>query len=195
MTEPHPTGLTDFPVSTALIQKAAYHEAGHAVAAFYKACPIKDVSILPGTVSVGKSARKALLSRIGEEEFITNEDIIRRNRGRIQDAIFISLAGPFAQRRFDPNSDWNDDREYSDFDEVSELIGELGHRGEVATAFRQYMEASITEFIDLSWPMIEAVAHRLAERRTITRDEMTKVVAATAKTDLARTARKLGLDL
>src|SRR5882762_10896217 len=96
----------------------AYREAGHAIAAWLLTeCPIDTVTILPDKTSIGALAREHLLGELVLE--YEPEDEIRRNRNRIEDAIRVSLAGPYAQRRHDPSSKW---RRGKDLKEASDLI-------------------------------------------------------------------------
>ena len=94
----------------------AYREAGHAIAALLLTdCPFDTVTIVPGNPSIGDMARQHLLGEI----ILEYDDEIRQNRSRIEDAIYVSLAGPYAQRRHDPSSEW---RRGKDRKEASDLL-------------------------------------------------------------------------
>src|SRR6266404_6649221 len=103
MTESHPT---------------AYREARlRRRALLLTDCPFDTVTIVPDKPSIGALAREHLLGELVLE--YEPEDEIRRNRNRIEDAIRVSLAGPYAQRRHDPSSKW---RRGKDLKEASDLI-------------------------------------------------------------------------
>src|SRR5258708_4823121 len=94
----------------------AYREAGHDVAAWLLTDrPVDSVTILPDIPSVGALVRQHLLGDLDLE--YEPDDEIRRNRSRIEDAIRVSLAGAYAQRRHDPSSKWRRGKE-----EASDLV-------------------------------------------------------------------------
>ena len=165
----------------------AYCQAGHAVAARLRTdCPIDTVTIPPGEPSVSALVREHLLGEFDLEH--EPDDEIRRIRGHIEDAIFVSLAGPYAQRRHDPSSTW---RSSEGIKEASDLIHcvnrhELGP-ARVVPLFRRYINARVNNFLELHWSPIEALAHRLILDRTASRDEAAGAAVEIALTDLADT--------
>ncbi len=155
---------------------ASYHsEAGHAVVAWlYADCPIDSVTILPGQASIAALARQHLLDGIDFE--MADSDEIRRNWGRIQDAIFVSWAGPAAQRRYDPHSKW---RRSKEFKKASHLVYRLHQHGHSAVkktaAYWRYVNVQVDDLLDQFWPFIEALARRLAWDSTISKDDALSV--------------------
>jgi len=153
----------------------AYREAGHAVAAFLLTdCPFDTVTIVPGEPSVGAVARQHLLDDddIALALEYGHEDEIRRNRSRIEDAIRVSLAGPYAQRRHDPASKW---RRGKDLKEASDLIYCLYKHyhtpAKVIPSFWRHTNVILDDFLEGHWNAIETLAHRLIRDRTVSRDE------------------------
>ena len=153
----------------------AYREAGHAVAAFLLTdCPFDTVTIVPGEPSVGAVARQHLLDDddIALALEYGHEDEIRRNRNRIEDAIRVSLAGPYAQRRHDPASKW---RRGKDLKEASDLIYCLYKHyhtpAKVIPSFWRHTNVILDDFLEGHWNAIETLAHRLIRDRTVSRDE------------------------
>ncbi len=81
------------------LEPTAYHEAGHAVAAFFHSVGLKWVSIVPRDGSLGHVRHNPL--------FRTNApdwDDSNRTRNRLETLVFVCLAGTEAQRRFAPRS-------------------------------------------------------------------------------------------
>jgi ATP-dependent Zn protease len=100
----------------------AYREAGHAIAAWLRTDdPVETVTIAPGEPSIGALVREHLLDDDDIELALEHghQDEIRRSRNHIEDAIFVSLAGPYAQRRHAPSSKW---RRGKDHQQASRLI-------------------------------------------------------------------------
>ena len=168
----------------------AYREAGHAIAALLLTdCPFDTVTIVPGKPSIGALARQHLLG-----DFILEyDDEIRQNRNRIDDAILVSLAGPYAQRRHDPSSKW---RRGKDLKEVSDLIYCLHRhcqsaRDRAISSFWRYTNVIMDDFLETNWNAIETLAHRLIRDRTVSRDEAIAAaleMAVVDLTDLAATS-------
>ncbi len=168
----------------------AYREAGHAIAALLLTdCPFDTVTIVPGKPSIGALARQHLLG-----DFILEyDDEIRQNRNRIDDAILVSLAGPYAQRRHDPSSKW---RRGKDLKEVSDLIYCLhrhcqSDRDRAISSFWRYTNIIMDDFLETNWNAIETLAHRLIRDRTVSRDEAIAAaleMAVVDLTDLAATS-------
>ena len=168
----------------------AYREAGHAVAAFLLTdCPFDTVTIVPGEPSVGAVARQHLLGELVLE--YEPDDEIRRNRNRIEDAIRVSLAGPYAQRRHDPASKW---RRGKDLKEASDLIYCLYKHyhtsAKVIPSFWRHTNVILDDFLEGHWNAIETLAHRLIRDRTVSRDE-----AAAAALEMAIVDFTDGADL
>jgi hypothetical protein len=148
----------------------AYREAGHAIAALLLTdCPFDTVTIVPGEPSIGTLAREHLIGDL----ILEYDDEVRQNRSRIDDAILVSLAGPYAQRRHDPSSKW---RRGKDLKEVSDLIYHLyrhGHRpARLTKSFWRHTNDRIDDFLEGHWNAIETLAHRLIRERTVSRDDV-----------------------
>ena len=96
-------------------------------------------------------------------------------------AILITLAGPYAQRRFAPRSRWRSRNHLGwlpraahsrDFDIVTHLIHEMHGTGKVADAYWRYVEARAEELLQQHWTQIEHVARELLQHGTLTGEAM-----------------------
>jgi hypothetical protein len=133
---------------------AAFHEAGHAVAAHMLGREVKRVSI--------DDDGDGGLTRI-------------KRLGRDERAILITLAGPYAQRRHAPRSRWSSRnhtgfRGDTDFDVVTEWIHDRLGKGKVAEKYWAYVEAHAEQLVNQYWQRIESVARELIERGVIEGD-------------------------
>ena len=142
----------------------AYHEAGHAVVAHRLHVRVKSVTIRPDVGSSG----------------MTKLDLRYLNDAK---RILITLAGPYAQRRFAPRSRWRSSSTSGvtlnsglDFDTVTGLIYDERGNGNAAKFYRRYAEAKAKQLVDDWWRHIEAVAKVLLERETLTGTELSQVI-------------------
>jgi len=78
------------------LRYAAYHEAGHAVAAYFQRVRIDAATIIPGEVFDGEVTTRRVLRHHDYPE----ADASRKNRDRIEREAFKSIAGEAAQKRF-----------------------------------------------------------------------------------------------
>jgi hypothetical protein len=138
----------------------AYHEAGHAVAAFALGISAHNVSIVPD-------------EKRGTEGHVQYVDQIVTAR----DAATVSLAGPVAQehrqrRKGIRPSDYLDDslrardflREILPHDSVTPLLKDLEQRARDIVASEEY------------WPAVEAVAEALVRHRKMTGKQVAECI-------------------
>jgi hypothetical protein len=134
---------------------AAHHEAGHAIVAHKLGVTVRSVSIDQDGGGVTKHNRI-----VGNER-----------------AILISLAGPYAQRRYAPKSHWRA-RSHTgfksgrDFDDVVDLIYAMHGTGKAAEAYHRYVEARAEQPVEQHWKQIEHLAQQLVQHGTVTGEAM-----------------------
>jgi hypothetical protein len=136
---------TSFPYRERSGEAVAYHAAGHAVAAHSLDVPFSHVGINEQPDSRGRVAG------------------IKPNRRRqdwLERYCIVTLAGPFAQRRYNPRSHWR----YG------------GSGGKVARTYCRFLEARVEALVAQRWPAIEAVARALLLRKTMSRDEVRQTI-------------------
>ncbi len=83
---------------TKKLEATAYHEAGHAVAAWAHGVRTKHLSILPDDDSEGRHAHVPYFS--GMHPDYDNSPRVQR---RLENMVLVCLAGPAAQQRFNPH--------------------------------------------------------------------------------------------
>jgi hypothetical protein len=138
---------------------AAFHESGHAVTALVFGRKVKGVSI-DDDGDGGKTDIKL---------------------GANERSILIALAGPYAQRRHAPDSEWRSRnhtgfRGDTDFDVVTDWIWEEFGEGDVAEKYWAFVEARAEQLINQHWDRIERVAQVLIERGVIEGTELDRLV-------------------
>ena len=168
----------------------AYHEAGHAVVA----CRLGR---RPSAVSVGATKRS-----LGNVVLRTRavESDSPRNWCRNEDAMVIALAGPLAQRRHAPRSDWRQRKHRTllgpdrgtDFDLFNELLCRQHYSRTVRTAYDKYVRARTQELVNVNWLAIDRVAQALLERGSLTREELFEAIWPKARKLSDRSSMTVG---
>jgi hypothetical protein len=138
------------------IENVAYHEAGHAAVA----------------LGIGATVGLATIKPHGD---IEGKVTVSRGRCRyIESSLFITLAGPFAQRRFAPRSDWRNANH--DFAKVKKEVTLDYGRGTAAQEYHDFLEARAEQLVDEWWIEIEDVAAALLKYETMTGREIRAVM-------------------
>src|SRR5262245_54406910 len=150
----------------------AYHEAGHALAAWKNGIGIRRISIVPKGDKLGRLQRRTPLRAIHFEW-----DGSDRARMRAEKLIEVSLAGPAAQRRFKPSS-FRHCQAHSDHRQAVDLADYLNGNSEQAQLYLRWMERRASDLVANFWPLVEALALVLLERRTMTGKEAAEVFMA-----------------
>src|SRR5215470_11587884 len=113
-----------------------------------RTCPFDTVTIVAGEPSVGAMAREHMLGDV----ILEYDDEVRQNRNYIEDAILVSLAGPYAQRRHDPSSKW---RRGKDLKEASDLVYCLyrhcNRSARVTSSYWRHINDRIDDLLEEHW--------------------------------------------
>jgi hypothetical protein len=123
------------------LKATAYHEAGHAVFAWYKGIKIKKVTIIPEADSVGHVHHAKVIR--GRSSELDNSP---RHRQRMEIQIMISLAGPLAQRIWNPRT-YRTYQCRSDHQTAVDVAMTYCGSGKQATAFLRYLHVCVDEFV------------------------------------------------
>jgi ATP-dependent Zn protease len=149
---------------------AAHHEAGHAVVALAFHLTVRSVSIRPRAAIRGRVITHGLPNEPA--------DVL----------LFITLAGPFAHRRFAPRSNWLT----GDFATVHRMI--FGKRSKITATNKEKYLADIVDkaeqIVDYFWTDIKVAAKALFKHETLTGDEISAVIRAARRK--SRRRRRIG---
>lgn len=147
--------------SRGLREPIAYHEAGHAVAAYHLHIKIRKLSIIPDHDSHGRMIQRDPFAGINIEW-----DETPRAHLRTQQAIVVYLAGPVAQKRFRARS-YRRLHGSSDHAHAVDLALRACGSEQSATAFLKWLHIEASDMMALHWPMVEAVARELLVKNEI----------------------------
>lgn len=156
----------------------AYHEAGHAVAAWALGARLHRVTITPGQDYAGRVSRNRSLP---ESTLYGNPDYARL---RMEREIKIALAGAIAQRRAFPHSYWRAGA-HTDERNIGEILvcmypserkGDDGWRAR--EYWRQLLKIETRWLLDRYWHCVDALAEYLLRHPTLTGHEAKDVIAA-----------------
>lgn len=130
--KPRFTGVAKGPPSRS--EATAYHEAGHAVVAFWLGLRVHSVTIVPDAVggTVGVCRHSAGIGRS------VDYDRSDRNRLRMERAVMCSLAGIEAQRKHRASSVRNY-HAHSDYEKAVDLVSEFFPEADLAGLFIKFM--------------------------------------------------------
>ncbi len=150
----------------------AYHEAGHAIAAWRLRLKVHSGTIVPAPDYSGQVKHESPLRR-------TRLDIDGSDRARMraESAIIVSLAGPAAQKRFNPRS-WRSHHGEYDFKLVTDLALRLNGDGKTATAYCTWLSIVADNLVSANWQWVEIIAQALLARGTLSGDEVRNLIMA-----------------
>ena len=153
---------------TKALQSTAYHEAGHAVAAYRHGMKVKRLTIVPSGDALGSHQSHAYFTEINLEY-----DSSPRAQRRAENFALVCFAGPAAQRRFNPTGY----RSYHGADDVHQAIGMLIYLAgdnEILTTYAKLMNLQARAFIEsaVNWRTVEHLAAVLLDQRTMTGAEV-----------------------
>jgi hypothetical protein len=157
----------------------AYHEAGHAVAAFFLGIEIERVTIVPeGSQSLG--AVHTLL-KFRNSRWLWPGFSVRgfahpyNMHVKIEKLAIVCIAGGVADLRF-----WPQRRRLgvgSDLESVRYYLGHVSANGWILKAKMKVAALQAHQFVEDHWGYIAAVAKALMERKTLTPKQLSKVIA------------------
>lgn len=146
-------------------EATAYHEAGHAVAAWKLGYRPISASIIGADESVGEVRHE---NPYGNHAGYDGSEL---GRLRIERAIIIRLAGPIAQKLYRPTS-WRRWQGGADYAVAADLALLVWGSGEIASAFLKWLDLRAKAFIEQNWPVVERVANALLKRGAVNEDEI-----------------------
>jgi hypothetical protein len=148
-------------------RNTAFHEAGHAVAAFCVRQKVRKASIVPKMDTLGHVVHSPL--KFGDNGLFDDSP---RGIDRAEKRIVICYAGPLASRKFQPRSRWKLGGS-GDFDTARMLMAHLqGPDDKYNTLYSKLLWRRAELLVDFRWPEINAVAEALIEHRTLDADAL-----------------------
>jgi hypothetical protein len=150
----------------------AYHEAGHAVIAFFESIPIKRVSIVPGDEHRGHVKHADILRSCHPDADRSN-----RNRLRMERLVRMLLAGIVAQREYRPRSvrHWHS---HSDYKNALECIDYFTTSMRETEAYANLLHIQVEQTLarEEVWFIVRRLAARFLEKRELFGREVVQVI-------------------
>jgi hypothetical protein len=150
-----------------LYHPTAYHEAGHAVTAYFLGVRLKKVTIIPNKDYVGAVIHEKVIRGISPEI-----DTSLRNFARMERLARIALAGSIAQKIHAPRSH---DGASSDRQTVADVAFRFNGSSEAATAWIKWLKIGVTDTLNFRWTFVDAVAHELVKQKELTREQIAAI--------------------
>jgi len=146
---------------TTRLERTAYHEAGHAVAAFELRRAFRHISIEPREESLGH-----VLYAQWSKHFQPDQDSSARTRNEVERAVICAFAGYVAETRFSGRH--NRKGAHEDMRHAEELASFM-HEGEVLDRYQDYLMAKTEQMITqpLLWAAVKALAEALLREKRI----------------------------
>ena len=155
------------------VHSTAYHEAGHAVAAWDQELRFRHVTIKPSGDSLGHILHhKHKMRNI-------DSDVSERNRMLTERYVLVSLAGYCAERKFNPHGirsySWKSDR-----DNAVDLLDYFADSEDELRLYLRLMLCRASNMMEkpFHWRALECLADALVERQTLRGTEATEVIFA-----------------
>jgi hypothetical protein len=151
-------------------EATAFHEAGHAVVAFFNGFRIDYATIRQN----GDYHGMVMVKPRGRLDLDSATPAMRQ---KVERWIIFVLAGDVAQRKFAPRSSrrWHTT---SDRASAVDLALSVCGSGESATAYLAWLQIVTRDIVDRRWPMIERVARELLAKEKITGEEVRAAIMA-----------------
>ena len=158
---------------TKRLEAVAYHEAGHVVMCWCGHIGVKGASIVPD----GETAGNVTHDRAFKKSDRPDITITSALADRMERLARVCLAGTIAQRRYNPRSLRRHHAE-ADWSIAADLALRLGGSGEIASAYVNLWDVQTKQALETWWPVVEAVAADLLDKRELSRDEVEGTIEA-----------------
>ena len=157
---------------TRALKSTAYHEAGHAVAAWHLGVRTKALSIVPEARSAGRHTHHSYFGGIN----LDWGDSPRAQR-KAENMALVCCAGPAAQRRFDPKG-FRNYHAKDDWHQAVDLLSHLTGDDEILSAHFKLIDLRARKFVARPqvWPLIEGLAGALLEQQHLNGKDVHAVI-------------------
>jgi hypothetical protein len=154
-------------------ESTAYHEAGHAVAAWSLGLKVRKATIVSADDHLELAVHDSPLRGISSSMGVSAAAERKANK-----AVIIYLAGPAAQRKFRPRS-WRNQHGQADYDSATALALCLNDGDvEMATAYLEWMRLWAERIITNNWRFVVAVAEKLLRENVLDRSAVVDTIEA-----------------
>lgn len=155
------------------LECTAYHEAGHAVAAYRQHLRFRYVTIKPDE---NDDSLGHLLHRAFDKRFRPDIALTPKMVESIEKHIVNCFAGPIAEKKF--TGRWNHTGASSDNAAAANLASYVHGHPKVIEAYLAYLHEAAAALVELdqNWQAITAVAVALPERSTLKRSEVIEAI-------------------
>ncbi len=154
------------------LRATAHHEAGHAVAAFHVGVKTRAILLFARDGSPGRHSIRSYLA--GMRPGLGSSP---RSQRRAEKVALLCLAGPAAQRRFNPKGAHSYPME-TDRRQAIDLLSRFAESDEELRAYRRLIEARARRMIARPeiWRSVERLAARLLEKGSMTAAEVADAI-------------------
>jgi len=149
----------------------AHHEAGHAIAAFEYDMEAKSLSIVPDDESAGRHIHEPYFSDQDVEDILYGE-MTAEPQVKLENNALVCLAGPWAQKRYNPKGF----RKYHGEGDRADALSFLGRvrEGESLSLYYKMIDLDARNFVqnDRIWGVICNLANALLNQPEMSGDEV-----------------------
>ena len=157
------------PRITNMLRVTAYHEAGHAVAAFSERVAIQGI-----TLEVCRDYAGRVIHANPYQGIKLDIDNTLRSRNRVRAVVRVLLAGFMAQKMKYPNS-YRSDHDKTDRQTAANLIRRIASP-RTPDASLKVLGLDVEKTLTAQWYQVEALAQELLKQRTFSQKEVRKVI-------------------
>jgi hypothetical protein len=168
----------------------AYHQAAHAVMAWKLGVAVKRVTIVPSKDAKGHCYHAQVVR--GECAEVDSSD---RGRMEREQHIMIALAGPVAQRIYNPRG-YRRGHGRGDQAIAADLALNMNGSSRATDAYLKWLTIHTRDCLEnvSTWPLVEALAAELVRRRTIEGAEVVELLRKESETAPVRFLQAHGGD-
>lgn len=157
---------------SSMLERTAYHEAGHAVARHELGMAIREVSIIPNV----KEKRLGYVSYYPQPSFQPEFDSSPKTLALVQKQIMFCYAGVVAEALFCGRHDWRGAG--ADMDTAEDLAMCVVGENKEFEAYMRWLKIRTRNLMasPIVWVKVEAVAQTLLERKRLSGKETKQII-------------------